>query len=60
VLFYLFYKKENLVATMLHGKRRFPGGQPASVTTTSWLRFGVGLLLAGVLTWMVSRAFQFG
>ena len=60
VLFYLFYKKENLIAAMLHGKRAFPGGQPASVTTASWLRFVVGVLLAGLLTWMVSRAFQFG
>lgn len=55
VLFYLFYRKENLIAAMLHGTRTFPGGQPASVKTASWLRFVVGVLLAGLLTWMVTR-----
>jgi cytochrome b len=55
VLFYLLYKRENLIATMLHGKRAFPGEQPASVKTASRLRFVVGVVLAGVLTWMIAR-----
>jgi cytochrome b len=59
VLFYVFYRRENLLAAMLHGKRAFPGEQPASVQAASWLRFAVGVILAGALTWMVMRAFQF-
>jgi len=64
VLYYLFFRKENLIATMVHGQRAFPGQQtngeqPASVTSVSRLRFVVGVVLAGVLTWMVTRAFQF-
>jgi len=60
VLFYLFYRKENLVGAMLHGSRRFSSGPVTSVRTASWLRFIVGVLLAAALTWMVTRAFQFG
>ena len=64
VLFYLFFRKENLIATMLHGWRALPGQQtsgeqPTPVTQVSRLRFVVGVLLAGVLTWLVTRAFQF-
>lgn len=59
VLYYLFVKKQNLVATMFNGKRSYPDEQPASVVSASWLRLIVGALLAGVLTWMVTRAFQF-
>jgi cytochrome b len=55
VLFYLFYKKENLIAAMVHGMRTFPGEQPAPVKSASWLRFVVGVLLAGALTWMLTR-----
>jgi cytochrome b len=55
VLFYLLYKKENLVATMVHGMRAFPGGQAASVKTASRVRFVVGVLLAGFVTWLVTR-----
>ena len=54
VLYYLLYKKENLIATMLHGMREFPGGA-ASVRTASWVRFVVGVLLAGLLTWAATR-----
>ena len=56
VLFYLLYKKENLVGTMLHGMRRFPGAQVTPVRTASWVRLTVGVVLAGLLTWMVTRA----
>ena len=55
VLFYLLYKKENLIATMLHGMRAFPGGQAAPVQAASWLRFVAGVVLAGVLTWVITR-----
>ena len=55
VLFYLLYKKENLIATMLHGMRAFPEGQAASVRTASWFRLIVGVVLAGLLTWVITR-----
>jgi cytochrome b len=59
VLYYLFFRKENLVATMFHGRRAFPDAQPAPVKPASRLRFVVGVVLASVLTWMIARAFQF-
>ena len=59
VLFYLLYKKENLLGTMLHGKRDFAGDPSASLKTASWQRVVVGVMLAGFFTWMVTRAFQF-
>jgi cytochrome b len=59
VLYYLFFRKQNLVATMVHGQRAYPDEQPAPVQSATRLRFIVGALLAGVLTWMVTRAFQF-
>ena len=55
VLFYLLYKKENLVGTMLHGMRRFPDAPVTPVRTASWMRFTVGVVLAGLLTWMIAR-----
>jgi cytochrome b len=59
VLFYLLFRKENLTAAMIHGRRPYPDDQPAPVQSASLRRFIVGALLAGVLTWMVARAFQF-
>lgn len=64
VLYYLLFRKQNLIATMVHGRRAYPDlqspdEQPAPVQSVSRLRFIVGVLLAGVLTWMVTRAFQF-
>lgn len=59
VLYYLLFRKQNLIATMFHGRRVYPDAQPAPVQSASRLRLVVGVLLAGVLTWMVTRAFQF-
>jgi len=59
VLFYLLYKKENLVAAMLHGKRDYAGDPAAAMKSASWRSLAAGLVLAGLLTWMVTRAFQF-
>jgi cytochrome b len=57
VLFYLLFKKENLIGAMVHGKRRFDR-EHAAPPPVSAIRFIVGVLLAGALTWMVMRAFQ--
>ncbi|MEO8018679.1 MAG: cytochrome b/b6 domain-containing protein [Pseudomonadota bacterium] len=59
VLFYVFIRKDNLIGAMLTGKKAYDSDQP-QVTQASAVRFIVGVLLAGLLTWMVSRAFQFG
>jgi len=56
VLFYVVYKKENLITAMLHGKREHFQLLPA---VTSATRLLVGIVLAAALTWMIARAFQF-
>jgi cytochrome b len=60
VLYYLLFRKENLIAAMLHGKRAYSGDQPDPVASASKLRLVLGIVLACVLTWMVTRAFQLG
>jgi cytochrome b len=57
VLYYVLVKKENLIGAMLSGKRAYDSDQPA-VRSGSRLLFVVGVALAGLLTWWVSRAFQ--
>ena len=63
VLYYALFRKQNLSATMIHGRRDFSrltsGELPAPVTPASRWRFVVGVLLAGALTFLVTRAFQF-
>lgn len=58
VLFYVLYRKENLLAAMVHGKREYSATLPP-VRSASLLRLIVGIVLAAALTWMVARAFQF-
>ncbi|MES1263046.1 MAG: cytochrome b/b6 domain-containing protein [Peristeroidobacter soli] len=59
VAWYVFYRKQPLVAAMVHGERTYPGPQPASLQTASVLRLVIGIVIAVVLTWMVTRAFRF-
>jgi cytochrome b len=59
VLFYLLYKRENLIATMLHGRRAYPNEVAPQVTFVSVTRMLCGIVLAAVVVWMVARAFQF-
>jgi hypothetical protein len=58
ILYYGLAKKQNLAAAMLHGEREFPAGLPA-VQHASALRLVVGIVLAALLTWLVTRAFRF-
>jgi len=51
-------KKQNLAASMLHGEREFEAQSPA-VQHASALRLVVGIVLAALLTWLVTRAFRF-
>jgi cytochrome b len=59
VLYYVLFRKENLISSMLNGKRVYRGDRPDPVSSVSPLRLVLGVVLAAVLTWMVSRAFQF-
>jgi cytochrome b len=58
VLFYLLFRKENLIGAMLSGKRACDSDQPP-VKRASAVRLLIGVVLAGALTWLVIRAFQF-
>ena len=58
ILYYGFAKKQNLAAAMLHGEREFSAELPA-VQHASALRLIVGIVLAALLTWLVTRAFRF-
>jgi cytochrome b len=57
VLYYVIIRKENLIGPMLSGKRAYDSDQPA-VRSGSVILLIVGIALAGMLTWWVSRAFQ--
>jgi cytochrome b len=58
ILYYGLVKKQNLAGAMLHGAREFPGAMPA-VQHASAPRLVVGIVLAALLTWLVTRAFRF-
>jgi cytochrome b len=57
VAYYVLYKKENLIAAMLHGKRKH-AEQLQPVSAVSPVRLLVGVVLAVTLTWLVARAFH--
>lgn len=58
VLFYVIYKKQNLVAAMMHGEREYAQDPGAPVTFASATRLIVGIALAVMLTWIVARGFD--
>jgi cytochrome b len=60
VIYYVFFRKQALVAAMVHGMRAYPDPQPPSMRSASVLRLLLGVVLAAGLTWMATRAFQFG
>src|SRR5688572_1496479 len=57
VFFYLFVKKQNLIGAMLSGKRAFAEPGAAPVVSASRVRFVVGVVLAALIAWAVSRGF---
>jgi hypothetical protein len=57
VLYYFMFKRRNLIGAMLTGKRTFEG-DVAPLASASLLRLVIGALLAGVITFAVSKAFQ--
>ena len=58
IAWYRFARKEKLVAAMFHGRRAYPVELPP-VQGASTLHFIIGVVLAAVLTWAVTRAFEF-
>jgi cytochrome b len=58
VLYYLVFKRRNLVGAMLTGRRTFDN-EVTPLTSASWPRLLIGLLLSGVITYVISKAFQF-
>lgn len=59
VLFYLLVRRQNLIAAMFTGEREYPAPPAETVRFASRARLVIGIILAGALTWMVARAFQF-
>lgn len=59
VLFYLVWKRQNLVRPMLTGRRLAEEGETVADLRWSPIRALVGLVLAGVLAWAVSKGFRF-
>jgi cytochrome b len=58
VLFYQFYKRQNLIGGMLHGKQSFDQA-PSPVKFASGIRLIIGIAIAALLVWLTTRAFQF-
>jgi cytochrome b len=58
VLYYRVFRKQNLIGAMLTGKRVFEG-EAEPLTSASLLRVVIGMSLSGVITYAVSKAFQF-
>ena len=58
--YYVLFRKQALVAAMVHGKRAYPEPQPQPLRSASVLRLVIGVVFSAGFTWMVTRAFQFG
>jgi cytochrome b len=54
VLFYVFVKKQNLLAAMFHGRREYDADLPA-VQNASKARLIAGVVVIAVLTWLITR-----
>jgi cytochrome b len=57
VLFYLVYRREDLITPMITGLRAGAASSDASSPIAGWRRVVVGALLAGLATWAVSAGF---
>lgn len=59
VLYYLLFKRQNLIGAMITGRRAY-ASEMAPITRASVVRLVVGVLLASAITYAVSKAFQLG
>lgn len=55
VLFYVFYKKQNLIGAMLHGRREYSQQPETPIVFASAVRAAVGVVLAAALTWVIAQ-----
>ena len=58
VLFYLIYKRDNLIAAMIHGHRNHPAGDTPRLSFASMPRLLIGIALAAFVVWIVARGMQ--
>lgn len=54
VLFYLLYKRDNLIAAMIHGHRSHSAGDSPRLSFASLPRLLIGIALAGLVVWLVA------
>lgn len=53
VLYYLVFKRDNLISPMVHGRREFDDGAAPKPASISLLNLAIGIALAGGLAWWV-------
>jgi cytochrome b len=58
IAFYLLYKRQNLIAAMIHGRRRFAAGQSPKVVFAPVWRAIVGLVGAALIAWFISKGLK--
>lgn len=57
VLFYLVYKRQNLIGAMITGRRAFSADP--GLRFAPWWKAAVGVVIAFVLTWLISKGLRF-
>ena len=55
VLYYVFVRRDNLIGAMIHGKRELPSAAAIPQEPFPVVRFIVGVILAGVVVWYITR-----
>ena len=58
VLFYVLFKKHNLITAMLHGYREYPERPASTVKFASAARVLIGAAAAAALAWWIARGFE--
>lgn len=58
VLFYVIFKKQNLITAMVHGYREYARQPTSTIRFASITRAVVGVLLAAALTWWIARGLE--
>lgn len=58
VLFYVLFKKQNLITAMLHGYREYAEQPSSSIRFASIIRSIIGVILAAALTWWIASGLE--
>jgi cytochrome b len=58
VVFYLVYKRQNLIRAMITGRGEF--GSDPGLRFAPWWSLLIGVVLAAGLTWLISKGLRFG